>query len=72
MQDDTPITFDPVLDTPVWGAEAIGKVISRSERQTFYLAEQGLIDADKVGGRWCSTPRRLLRPQRTKREAADA
>ena len=58
-------TYD--LDTPVWGAEAIGEVIRRSKRQTFYLLENGLLDADRIGHRWCSTPRRLLRPQRSKR-----
>ena len=63
MPDKTP-TFDPMLDTPVWGAQAIGAVINRSKRQTFYVLEQGLIDADKVGNRWCSTPRRLLKAQR--------
>ncbi len=59
--------FDPVLDRPVWGAEKIGEVLNRSERQTFYLLEHGLLDADKRGNRWCSTPRRLLRPQHSKR-----
>lgn len=54
-------TYD--LDAPVWGAEAISEVIRRSKRQTFYLLEHGLIDADRIGHRWCSTPRRLLRPK---------
>ena len=49
------------LDTPVWGAEAIGRVIKRSEGEAFYLLINKLIDAGKVGGRWVSTPRRLLR-----------
>jgi hypothetical protein len=48
------------LDTPVWGAAAIGRVIGRSERQTFHLLERGHLDASKVGGLWVSTPRRLL------------
>jgi hypothetical protein len=50
---------DP-LDRPIWGAEAIGRVIDRSEAQAFHLLSQKLLDADKVGGRWTSTPRRLL------------
>ena len=49
------------MDRPVWGAEAIGQVIDRSEQETFYLLGNGLIDASKVGGRWTSTPRRLLK-----------
>jgi hypothetical protein len=51
--------FDP-LDRPVWGAEAIGRVIDRSEGEAFYLLGKGLLDATKKGGRWISTPRRLL------------
>jgi hypothetical protein len=49
-----------VLDRPIWGAEAIGRVISRSESETFHLLSHGHLDASKVGGRWTSTPRRLL------------
>jgi hypothetical protein len=48
------------LDRPVWGAEAIGRSINRTEGQAFHLLNHGLVDADKVGGRWVSTPRRLL------------
>jgi hypothetical protein len=47
-------------DAPVWGAAAIGRVIGRSERQTFHLLEKRLIDATEVGALWVSTPRRLL------------
>jgi hypothetical protein len=49
------------LDTPVWGAAAIGRVIGRSERQAYHLLERRLLDASKVGALWVSTPRRLLR-----------
>jgi hypothetical protein len=52
--------YNPDLDRPIWGAEAIGAAINRNKRQTFYLLEQGYVDADKVGGTWCSTIRRLL------------
>jgi hypothetical protein len=48
------------LDRPIWGAEAIGRVIGKNEGQTFYLLGQGLLDANRIGGQWCSTPRRLL------------
>ena len=57
-------TFDPKLDTPIWGAKNIGAIINRTERQTFYLLEQGRLDADKVGALWRSTIRRLLAPLR--------
>jgi hypothetical protein len=50
---------DP-LDRPIWGAEAFGRVIRRSESEAFYLLKHRLLDATKVGGRWTSTPRRLL------------
>jgi hypothetical protein len=49
------------LDRPIWGASAIARVIDRSEAQAFYLLKNGHLDADKVGGQWTSTPRRLLR-----------
>ncbi len=52
--------LDP-LDRPIWSAEAFGLVIQRTEAQVFHLLERGLLDADKVGGRWTSTPRRLLK-----------
>ncbi len=42
----------PDLDL-AWGAAAIGKVIGRNRRQTFYLLEKGHIKgAKKVGGQW--------------------
>ena len=40
---------DP-LDRPVWGAEAIGRVIDRTEGQAFHILNARLVDADKVGG----------------------
>jgi hypothetical protein len=48
------------LDTPVWGARAIGKVIGRPERATYHLLESELIPAKKVGDSWVATPRKLL------------
>lgn len=48
------------LDTPIWGAEAIGKVIGRSKRQVHHLLARKQIPAKKVGGRFVSTPRQLL------------
>jgi hypothetical protein len=57
-------------DRPVWGAEAIGKVIDRSESETFYLLASGQLDASKVGGRWVSTVNRLLRSLERTRAAS--
>ena len=46
------------LDRPLWGAEAIAREINRAPRATYHLLENGHLDADRVGGRWVSTPRR--------------
>ena len=50
---------DDELDRPLWGAEAIAREIKREPRATYHLLENGRLDADRVGGRWVSTPRRL-------------
>lgn len=52
--------IDP-LDKPIWGAKKIGQIVNRDEPETFYLLGRGLLDADKKGKFWTSTPRRLLR-----------
>jgi hypothetical protein len=43
----------------VWGAEAIGEVVNRSSRQTFYMLQAGLLPAKKIGNTWVSTVREL-------------
>jgi hypothetical protein len=41
----------------VWGAREIAKVIGRTEKQTFFMLEQGkLPGARKVAGRWAFNP----------------
>jgi hypothetical protein len=52
---------DPTLDEPLYGAKAIGKCryVQRNETQTKYLLSNGLLDADKRGRLWVTTPRRL-------------
>ena len=50
---------DDKLDCPLWGAQAIARAINRAPRATYHLLENGHLDADRVGGRWVSTPRRL-------------
>lgn len=47
------------LDRPLWGAQAIAREINRAPRAAYHLLEKGRLDADRVGGRWVSTPRRL-------------
>jgi hypothetical protein len=45
---------------PIWGAAAIGRVIGRNPRQTFFLLESGLLPAKKIGARWVASKRKLL------------
>jgi hypothetical protein len=59
-----PKKFIDPMDRLVWGAHAIARVIDRSESKTNYLLKKGLLDADKRGKAWVSTPRRLLSPPR--------
>jgi hypothetical protein len=49
------------LDKPIFGAQAfIAWLPGRNLKQIYYGLERGLIDADKYGDKWVSTPRRLL------------
>jgi hypothetical protein len=53
-------SFIVIEDKPeiVWGAQAIGRVIGRSEKSTFAALEQGKIPgAKKIAGRWGFNPR---------------
>jgi hypothetical protein len=50
---------DVDLDVPIWGAAAIAAEINRTTRQTHHLLEIKALPADKVGGQWTSTRRRL-------------
>jgi hypothetical protein len=54
------------LDRVLWGAEAIGREANVVDddgqvkiRATYYLLEKGLLPANKIGGQWASTPRRI-------------
>lgn len=44
----------PTLDL-IWGAEAIGKAIGRTERQTKHMLTKGEIPGTKTGGRWVAS-----------------
>jgi len=48
-------------DRPVWGAEAIAKLIGLSTRATFHLLENRRLPAKKVGGRWVVLPSTIRR-----------
>ena len=45
----------------IWGCRAIARRIGKSERQTYYLLEQELIPAKKIGREWCTTENALHR-----------
>ena len=40
---------------PVWGAESISKILGVPLRKAFYLLENKLVPARKVGNNWVST-----------------
>ena len=46
-------------DEVLWGCAAIAKAAGRTPRQTYYLLESNRLPADKIGGQWMSTRRRL-------------
>lgn len=48
------------LDGAVWGAIAIGRIVRRTDRQTYHLLSIGALPAKKIGATWVSTPRALL------------
>ena len=46
-------------DDLIWGAAAIGAVINKSKRATYWMLENGFLPAKKVGGQYCSTRKKL-------------
>jgi hypothetical protein len=62
--------IDP-LDLPVRGAAAIGKILNLTIPQVYHGLSKGLINADKYGALWESTPRRLLRRVQQRRDRAE-
>ena len=58
------------LDKPVWGVKAIAEIIDKPPTKTNYLLYNGLLDADKIGRAWVSTPRRLLNQFAGRKSAA--
>ncbi len=43
----------------IWGAEAIGKAVGLTERQTKHVLSKGDIPGRKVGGRWVASRQKL-------------
>jgi hypothetical protein len=43
----------------LWGVEQIARYINRSSRQAYYLLQQGLIPARKVGVIWVASRSKL-------------
>jgi hypothetical protein len=56
----SPSTPEPDLDRPIWGNVEIAKFLNMSTKRCEHLLGARKIDADKFGGRWVSTPRRLM------------
>ena len=46
-------------EKPIWGVKAIAEVIGRSQRQTFYMLEKGLLPGEKIGKSWVSNLKKL-------------
>ncbi len=61
MSISTETNSDDWLDEPLHGAKAIGecRFVKLNEDQTAYLLRKGLLDADRRGRLWVTTPRRL-------------
>jgi len=43
----------------LWGARAIAEEIGRPVRKTFHLLESKVIPAEKIGGQWVGSKRKL-------------
>jgi hypothetical protein len=55
--EDPPLDY---LDRPVWGARGISSVVNKPIKAVQQMLYRRQLDADKYGGQWVSTPRRLL------------
>ena len=53
-------TYDNDLDAPIWGADAIGKVLGLNKRQTYHLLNHNKLPVKKIGAKHVSTKRQLL------------
>jgi hypothetical protein len=54
------IPADPAdIDTPIFGARAIGAALNLSEREAIWMLEKGHLPGIKVGRKWAVTRRQL-------------
>jgi hypothetical protein len=53
------MTYHSDLDSPIWGAENIGKEVNLSSSKAYWCLEQGYLPGTKIGKRWVSTKRKL-------------
>jgi hypothetical protein len=44
----------------IWGIEEIGKVIGRTQRQTYHMLVTGNLPAKQVGNRWVAERGKLM------------
>jgi hypothetical protein len=44
----------------IWGVKSIADEIRRPERATYHLLETGQLPANKIGGRWVASRRKLM------------
>jgi hypothetical protein len=65
------INFDKYWDEPVYGAASIAEILNLLDAngkpdltRAYHVLESGYVDADKMGRRWWSTRRRLLKPEK--------
>jgi hypothetical protein len=57
----TPLPKIDPLDRPLRGYKQIADFLEAGYAATRYQLSAGILDANKIGGLWCSTPRRLLK-----------
>ena len=57
---------------PVWGGDAIGKVLGIEKRKTYHLLENGYIPATKVGNTWVAKRDELRDPFTWPRKGGEA
>ncbi len=44
---------------PIWGANAIGAELGLTQRQTYWMLENGSLPARKIGNRWVADADKL-------------
>lgn len=55
MADRSPDTLDLI-----WGAQAIARLIGKTERATYHMLEKGDLPAKKIGNQWVVSRKALV------------